>query len=70
MYLLTQLRREARAKTGSDDPDAARAQEEAAALFPIPNAGGRYSTMILPRPDNVFEVRSRVADAIEKLRGK
>ena len=70
LHLLAELNRAARAKTGAGDPAAARALENAAALVPVPNAGGRYSTKILPRPDKVFEVRREVAEAIEKMRGR
>ncbi len=61
LYLLKEL---ARAK---NDADAARLGEEAAELVRIPNAGGRYSTKILPEPAKVFELRSKLADAIERL---
>jgi hypothetical protein len=36
-------------------------------LVEIPNAGGKYSTRILPDPDAVFTVREQVAKAIEAL---
>ena len=48
-------------------PAARRALEEAGRLVPIPNAGGRYSTKILPDPDAVYRVRQAVAEAIEAL---
>jgi hypothetical protein len=40
----------------------------AAKLVSIPNAGGRYSTKILPDPNAVFRARRAVAEAIEGLR--
>jgi hypothetical protein len=39
----------------------------AARLVPIPNAGGRYSTRILPDPDAVLRAKELVARAIEGL---
>jgi hypothetical protein len=65
-----ELRRTLPAKTGKDDLVCAGVLEEAAAFVPIPNAGGRYSTWVLPVPDRVFEVRRKIADAIETLRGR
>jgi hypothetical protein len=66
LYLLRDL--VARAKAAKKDVKTA---EEALALaskpVSIPNAGGRYSTKILPRPDAVFEARQAVAKAIEQL---
>ena len=46
---------------------AEQALEQAARLVPIPNAGGRYSTKILPDPEAVYRVRQAVAEAIEGL---
>jgi hypothetical protein len=40
---------------------------QAQQLVSIPNAGGRYSTQVLPDPDQVFVTRARVAEAIESL---
>jgi hypothetical protein len=40
----------------------------AAALVPIPNAGGLHSTAILPDPDRVLAAKEAVAKAIEMLR--
>ena len=37
-------------------------------LVTIPNAGGRWSTRILPDPDAVLRVKEQVARAIEALR--
>jgi hypothetical protein len=48
-------------------PAAQRALEEAGRLVPIPNAGGRYSTKILPDPEAVYRVREALAEAIEGL---
>ncbi|MGQ9503691.1 MAG: glycoside hydrolase domain-containing protein [Thermogutta sp.] len=39
----------------------------AAQLVPIPNAGGRYSTKILPNPKLLDEIREEVAQAIEQI---
>jgi len=52
------------------DPAAASAEaalELARSLVKIPNAGGRYSTQILPDPDAVFQVKEALARAIEGL---
>ncbi len=46
---------------------AEQALAQAARLVPIPNAGGRYSTKILPDPEAVYRVRKVVAEAIEGL---
>jgi len=48
-------------------PAAQRALDEAGRLVPIPNAGGRYSTKILPDPEAVYRVRWALAEAIEAL---
>jgi hypothetical protein len=52
---------------GKDVAQAERALDAAARLVPIPNAGGRYSTKILPDPNAVYEVREAVGKAIEQL---
>lgn len=66
LYLLREL--VARAKAASKDTtQAERALEMAGELVAIPNAGGRYSTEILPDPDAVFEVKEAVARAVEAL---
>ena len=68
LRLLSGLRERALA-AGKDAPGAA-ALEQARKLVPIPNAGGRFSTRILPDPDAVLEVRDALARAIEEcLRG-
>jgi hypothetical protein len=36
----------------------------------IPNAGGRYSTKMLPDPQKLYEARQAVAEAIERLSGR
>ncbi|MCA9263827.1 MAG: DUF4091 domain-containing protein [Planctomycetales bacterium] len=46
---------------------ARRALQQAADLVAIPNAGGRYATKLLDDPDEVFEVRRAVGNAIEEL---
>ena len=46
---------------------AKKALEKARALVSIPNAGGRYSTKILPDPDALLAAREAVAKAIEGL---
>lgn len=66
LYLLRQRIAEAR-RAGRDVGPAEKALAAAADLVPIPNAGGRYSSKVLPNPDAVPEVRSRLAEAIERL---
>jgi Glycoside hydrolase 123, catalytic domain/Carbohydrate binding domain len=57
-----------RAKSANKDTSRARrAFEEADRLVPIPSAGGRYSTKILPDPEALYRVRQEVAEAIEEL---
>lgn len=54
----------------ADHPARKRAEQAlaaAAALVTIPNAGGRYSTQILPDPDAVLRVRADLAGAIVAL---
>ncbi len=41
--------------------------EQAAQLVPIPNAGGRYSTKILPDPNAVYDLKEALGKAIERL---
>ena len=54
-----------------DDVAAARSALEAASrLVEIPNAGGRYSSKVLPEPNRVLEIRTRIAEAIEGLRAE
>lgn len=68
---LTMLRALAdRAKAAGQDTAAAeKALARAAELVAIPNAGGRYSSKILPNPEAVFTVRRAVAEAIQRLKG-
>lgn len=54
---------------GRDATAAAQALAAAQELVAIPNAGGRYSTRILPDPDAVLAVKERVAAALEALGG-
>lgn len=68
LQLLSRLIKEAPAA----HPARAKAEKalaEAAKLVEIPNAGGRYSSRILPDPDAVFRVREAVAESIEALGG-
>jgi hypothetical protein len=52
---------------GRDVSAAEAALKQATTLVEIPNAGGRYSSHILPEPGAVDEVRRAVAEAIEEL---
>jgi hypothetical protein len=66
LYLLRDLVAEATAagaSTGAVEA-ALRAADE---LVAIPNAGGKYSTQILPDPSAILAVREKVAAAIEDL---
>jgi hypothetical protein len=53
--------------TGRDTSQAEEALAAAAELVDIPNAGGRYSSKILPDPQALLRARTRIAEAIEKL---
>ena len=64
---LLRARIEAGRAAGHDVRSAEEALEHAAALAIIPNAGGRYSSQILPNPAAVYQVRQEVAEAIESL---
>ena len=66
LRLLGQLIARAK-KQGVSTLRAERVREQALSLVTIPNAGGRYSTRILPDPDAVPQRRAQVADAIERL---
>lgn len=66
LYLLRQLVSQAKA-AGQDASLGERALEQAADLVEIPNAGGRYSTKILPDPDALYRVRREIAEAIEAM---
>jgi hypothetical protein len=66
LYLLRRLIHEAKS-AGRDTAEAERAMTQAAELVTIPNAGGRYSSKILPDPKAVYRVRESLAMAIEQL---
>lgn len=61
LHLLKQLAAE------RDSKEARRVLEQVSELVEIPNAGGRYSSKILPDPGEVLEVKKQVARAIERL---
>lgn len=66
LYLLKQ--RVAKAKAAGRDVSAGeRALALEGKLVDMPNAGGRFSTKILPRPDAVLELKEAAAKAIEAL---
>jgi hypothetical protein len=67
LYLLRQRITAAKA-AGHDVTAAQHALDEALDLVQIPNAGGRYSTRILPDPDRLPVLKESVARAIESLR--
>jgi len=50
-----------------DAGDAPQVMQSAAGLVGIPNAGGRYSTQILPDPDAVLRTKDALGAAIERL---
>ena len=54
-------------QAGQDVRLAREALAAAAALVDVPNAGGRYSTEILPDPQRLYQVRQSIAEAIESL---
>ena len=56
-----------KAKAANRDVSARGALEAAGRLVPIPNAGGRYSTRIMPDPESLYRIREDVARAIEEL---
>jgi hypothetical protein len=64
LYLLRQLIAAAEA-AGRDASSAKQVLAQASELVNIPNAGGRYSTKILPDPTKLYEVRKRIAESIE-----
>jgi hypothetical protein len=66
LYLLQQLIGKAKAD-GKDVTGAEQALNKARDLVDIPNAGGYYSTKILPDPDRLYAVRRDLATAIESL---
>ncbi len=67
LYILRDLVAQGKA-AGRDVSQGEKALALADALVEIPNAGGRYSTKILPNPDAVLEVKQAVAEAIEALK--
>ncbi|HPA21421.1 MAG TPA: DUF4091 domain-containing protein [Verrucomicrobiae bacterium] len=64
-YEYLRLLKEVAARKGPGAQAASAILQRAAALVPVPNAGGRYSTRILPDPDAVPALRRRAAEAIE-----
>jgi hypothetical protein len=66
LYRLQSLITRAKA-AGRDASNAERALSSAAELVEIPNAGGRFSSKILPEPQVLEQVRTQVAKAIESL---
>jgi len=66
LYLLKQLVLKAKAAS-RDASQGERALALAAELVEIPNAGGRYSTKILPDPDALYRMRRQLAEAIEAM---
>ncbi|MFQ6099107.1 MAG: DUF4091 domain-containing protein [Armatimonadota bacterium] len=66
LYMLRELLAKARPDSRAARR-ARRALDMASQLVDIPNAGGRYSTKILPEPDAVFRVKEAAARAIEAL---
>jgi hypothetical protein len=69
LYLLQRLTTEAKA-AGRDVAQAEKALAQATELVTIPNAGGRYTSKILPDPGKLYTARQAVAAAIEQLSGK
>ena len=66
LYLLRDLAARAKA-SGRDARAADRVLADADRLVEIPNAGGRYSSQILPDPDAVLRLKSAAGAAIEAL---
>jgi len=64
LYLLKALIAKAKA-AGKDTLQAEQAMAQANRLVIIPNAGGRYSSKILPDPEAVYAAKEAVAKAIE-----
>ncbi len=58
---------EAAKRRGHATVEAERSLADAATLVTIPNDGGRYSSRILPDPNRLYDVRRRIAKAIESL---
>jgi hypothetical protein len=66
LYLLRQRIEQAKA-AGQSVAAAEAALQSALDLVQIPNAGGYYSTKILPDPQKLYTERAKVASAIESL---
>ena len=54
-------------KAHADDPEAARLLAQFGALLEIPNAGGRFSTKILPDPTKLADLRLRAGRVLERF---
>jgi hypothetical protein len=75
LYLLRSLVTKAKATADGASPaeraaavaSGEKAIEQATALVSIPNAGGRYSSKVLPNPALLYRARADVAKAIEQL---
>jgi hypothetical protein len=67
LYLLRALVEKAK-QSGRDVAQAEAALRDASTLVEIPNPGGRWSSKILPDPMAVYQVRRRLAEAIEGLK--
>lgn len=65
---LLHARLAAASEAGRSVARAERAGRAAQALVQIPNAGGYYSTRILPHPERLEETRRMIAEAIESLK--
>jgi hypothetical protein len=66
LYMLRQLTAKAKA-AGRSVAEAEQVLADAARLVEIPNAGGRYSSKILPDPDAVLRLKRALGPAIERL---
>lgn len=66
-FHLLQQRIDAAKQAGRDATAAQAVLNEATALVTIPNAGGRFSTSLLPSPEKLQVLRAKVARAIESL---
>ena len=64
LYLLREKIEKAKSE-GKDASALETALRQAAELVEIPNAGGRYSSQILPDPAALYRARAAVAEAIE-----
>ncbi len=69
-YLFLLKQKIDRAKAAGANPQAAEAaMQQVQQLISVPNAGGRYSSKILPDPQALYDARQAVAEAIESLPG-